>query len=71
MEVIFENSWLELLKRDGKYFLRFDAGELAVQMQELEITPEEAAKVRKNPDDAYPIILKYQNKALFGQVDSV
>jgi hypothetical protein len=65
MEVILENSGIELLKDGEKYFLRFDAGELAVQMQELKITSEEAAQVRKNPADAYGIILNYQNKAMF------
>ena len=66
MEVILENSGVELIKKEEKYFLRFDAGELAVQMQELEITAEEATQVQRNPTDAYNIILKYQNKAMFG-----
>ncbi len=67
MEIILENSGIELLKKGEKYFLRFDAGELAVQMQELEITIEEAAQVQKNPTDAYNIIIKYQNRAMFGK----
>ncbi len=65
MEVILENSGIELIKKEEKYFLRFDAGELAVQMQELEITAEESTQVQRNPADAYNIILKYQNKAMF------
>jgi hypothetical protein len=65
MEVILENSGVELLEDGDNYFLWFDAGELAVQMQKLKITAEEAEQVRKNLADA-GIILNYQNKAILG-----
>jgi len=49
-----------ILRRDGKYFIRYEAGELAPYLKDLEVTEEEAKRAQKSWDDAYHIIVDYQ-----------
>lgn len=67
MKIILEDEGIQLGKIEDKYYLIFDSGEMAVQMKELQITDEEAKKVKDNPDFAYDIIIAYQNKEMFGE----
>lgn len=62
MKVLFDGEGIELLENDDRFFLRYDEGELVVQMRDLEITAEEADRVLKNPREAYGIIIGYQNR---------
>jgi hypothetical protein len=62
METILEDEGIELLKEQSRYFLRFDAGELAVKMLDLEITEAEANSIVQDANNAYDIIIGYQNK---------
>jgi hypothetical protein len=51
-EIFFEDYGAVVLKRDGQYFIRYDAGELVVQMKESRITEDQARKVRLSEQNA-------------------
>ena len=67
MQKILEDEGIELYKSSDKYFLRYDAGEFAVKMKNLEITAEEAKNVMNDPGSAYNIILAYHDKGIYGE----
>lgn len=54
---VFSGYGVDILFRDGKYFIRYDAGGIAVKMREDEISHEEAVKAQQSERDAYEIIL--------------
>ena len=58
-----EGSGVEIFTLDGKYFIRYEAGELAPHMEDLEVTEAEALKAQKSWPDAYEVILSYQLRA--------
>lgn len=60
---IFSGFGIEIFKRDGRYFIRYDAGEIAVQIREEEITEEEAAKAQKSEGGAYEVLLACQRRS--------
>lgn len=62
-EKIFSGFGVEILKRDGRYFIRYDAGEIVVQMREDEITEVEAAKAQHSEKDAYEVLLACERRA--------
>lgn len=66
MKKIFEDYGIEIIERKGKYFLRYDAGELLCKYEELNVTPEDAEKAQLSEKDAYEVIIKYQNEKMFG-----
>jgi len=66
MENIFIGNDIEIVKRNGKYILIYDAGEICDRMEEIEITEEEVELAKASSMNAYNIIIKYQNKAMCG-----
>ena len=66
METLLDSEGIELIKNDGNFFLRYDAGEIVSQMRDLEITSDEADRLMKDPAEAYGIIIGYQNKGEYG-----
>ena len=54
---VFSGYGVEIFRRDGRFFIRYDAGEIAVQMREDEISSEEASKAQKSEKDAYEVLL--------------
>ncbi len=62
-----EDEGIGLYQESGKYYLRYDAGELMIKMKDLEISNEEANEVIKNPGLSYDIILSYQDKGIYGK----
>lgn len=46
-EVIFTGFGIDIIKRDGEYFIRYDTGTIAMIEKESKITPEEALKAQK------------------------
>jgi hypothetical protein len=48
----------QIIGRDDKFFIRFDAGHLAVKMEELEITKAEVSQAIISPEEAYKVILQ-------------
>lgn len=65
MEKIFTGNGIEIEKRDGKYYLIYDAGEICDRMEEFEINEEEVKLAQKSSIDAYNVIIKHQNDMMF------
>lgn len=61
-EKIFSGFGVEIFQRDGRFFIQYDAGEIAVQMCEQEVTEEEAVKAQKSEKDAYEVILASKHR---------
>lgn len=71
-EVIFAGFGVDIIKRDGEYFIRYDTGTIAMIEKESKITSEEALKAQKSENDAYEVIIATQtregkNKPLFSK----
>ena len=62
-DTIFSGFGIEIFKRDRRYFIRYDAGEIVVQLREDEITEEEAAKAQKSEENAYEVLLACQQRS--------
>lgn len=62
-EVIFSDFGIEIIKRDERLFIRYDAGEIVVQTREDEISAGEAAKAQRSEEDAYEVLLACQQRA--------
>ncbi|MNW50742.1 hypothetical protein D3C74_282020 [compost metagenome] len=62
MDILFANYGINIVRRDGRIFIIFDAGGIVVQMIEIEITEEESLKAQKSERDAYELIIKLQNE---------
>jgi hypothetical protein len=60
MEYIYNDYGVEVYKKGNKYFLRYDAGELVVQMKEIEITEQEAEQIlsQKSSEELYGYLIK-------------
>lgn len=62
-DTIFSGFGIEIFKRDGRHFIRYDAGEIAVQFREDEITEEEATKAQTSEESAYEVLLACQRRS--------
>ncbi len=67
MEKIFTGNGIEIIKRDNKFYMIYDAGEISDRMIEMQITPEDVETAKKSTMDVYNIIIKYQNEMMFGR----
>jgi hypothetical protein len=61
-QVIFSDFGVDIIKRDNRFFVRYDAGEIASQMREEEISEDEVAKVRSGEQGAYEVLLECQKR---------
>ena len=57
MEHIFSGFGIEIYKKEGKYFVRYDSGELVSRLIEKEITEDEVIKAQISEKDAYEMLL--------------
>lgn len=63
MERIFNDYGIEILRtKTGAKILRYDAGEIVSQTEDIMVTDEEAIKAMRSVFGAASIILHYQNK---------
>lgn len=74
-EVIFTGFGIDIIKRDNEYFIRYDAGTIAMIDKESKITSEEALKAQRSERDAYEVIVATQtregkNKPFFQRINS-
>jgi hypothetical protein len=67
MEKIFTGNGIEIVMREGEFYLIYDAGEICDRMEEIKITEDEVELAKKSSMDAYNIIIKYQNEMMFGK----
>ena len=65
MEQIYEGHGIKIIRKCSNYFLIYDAGEICDRTEEIQITKEDAELAMKSSMDAYNVIIKYQNKAMF------
>jgi len=67
MELIFNNHGIEILKNNNKYSLRYDAGEIVMEMREIYITEYETIQIKaqKSSKDLYDYLIKNLNKRMF------
>jgi hypothetical protein len=61
-ELFFAGYGIEILRRENRLFVRYDAGHIAVQMQEDEITQTEAEKACLSERDAYDLLLAIERR---------
>ena len=61
MERIFVGNGIEIVKKNGKFILIYDAGEITDRMEEIVITESEVELAKRSSMDAYNIIIKHQN----------
>ena len=57
MELIFSGFGIEIIKREGRFFVKYDSGEIVSNVIEKEITEDEAIKAQKSEKDAYEMLL--------------
>ena len=55
---------LEVIRRDGRYFVRYDAGTHQVAWREDELTEEEFGRLRLGQQDEHAVLLGVQQRAL-------
>jgi len=60
MEKIFSDYGIEICKGDGKYFLRYDSGEIVARLEDIEISEEDALRAQLSEKDAYWVIIDNQ-----------
>ena len=68
MENIYEAYGIEIIKKENKFFLRYDAGEIVVQMKEIEISEEESKKIqgKRTAKELYEFMIEnFNNRMLF------
>jgi hypothetical protein len=56
---VFNKFGIRIFRRDDRIFIEFDAGHIASQYKQVEVTEEEAAKAQLSEKDAYEVLLKY------------
>lgn len=61
MKKIFEDYGIIVLLEKEKYYIQYDAGELVDKIDTIEVSKEDAEKVQLGEEDAYSVILQYQN----------
>ncbi|MFD0671924.1 hypothetical protein [Cohnella sp. GCM10027633] len=67
MNRIFTGNGIEIVIRDDKYFLIYDAGEISDRIEEIQITEQEVELAKQSSMNAYQIVIKYQNEVNFGR----
>jgi len=60
MTIIFSGYGIEIHRRDGKYYIVYDAGEITVEDYEVEVSGEDAQAAMLSSDAAYRVIMKYE-----------
>ncbi|PNC12450.1 hypothetical protein CK477_09070 [Enterobacter cloacae] len=61
-EAIFTGFGIDIIRREGEYFIRYDNGTIAMIEKESKITSEEALKAQKSERDAYDVIIATQSR---------
>ena len=70
MKILLDLDGDLLFEKDGKYYLRYDAGGVAVRIKDLEISKQEAINILNSNDRErlmYEIIISYHNRRISGE----
>lgn len=61
MRKVFADFGIDINEENGRYYLTYDKGEIVVEMTTIEISKADAEKAQSSANEAYEVILKYQN----------
>ena len=63
MEIIYEAHGIEIVSKDEKIFIRYDAGEFVHKIKEIEISKKEAMKIQTitTSQELYDYMIKNLN----------
>lgn len=61
-EPVFEDFGIEIFRRGGLLFVRYDAGHIAASIREDPISEAEAQQAMQSEDQAYQMLLALQNR---------
>ncbi len=63
MEKIYDNFGVQIIEKGGRLLLRYDAGEIVVQINEIPISKEEALEIQKiaSSQKLYEYLIKNMN----------
>ena len=61
-KIVSKDFGVEILLRRGRYFIRYDAGEIVVQMKELPISESAARRAQMSEEDAYQVVLNAERE---------
>lgn len=63
MEKIYDNFGVQIIEKGGGLLLRYDAGEIVVQINEIPISKEEALEIQKiaSSQKLYEYLIKNMN----------
>ena len=67
MRAIKKDEGLELLEKQGKYYLEYDSGTHMIKKKRIEISQEEADICQYDEEEMYNLILQYQNHGVYGE----
>lgn len=59
--LIFSDYGIDVYHKNGKFYAKYDAGELVVDYQEVEITEIQVDLIKAGPDSAYKVLVELQN----------
>lgn len=62
--ILKDYGWCQVLQRDDKFVIRYDAGGIAVKMVESEISREEADKAIVNQQRAEEVVINIQKRSM-------
>jgi hypothetical protein len=67
MEQIYNKYGIEIIKKDNKFFMKYDAGEIAVQIREIEITEDEVKYIQSKKDskELYNYLIRNLNDRMY------
>lgn len=59
-EQVFQDYGVTLLRRNGKFFVRYDAGGIAVKIREDEVSEQQALRLQQGEHAAYEVLLEVE-----------
>ena len=62
MQKLFEDYGIEIFAEDGKYYIRFEAGEMLLRYETIEVSEEDAMRAQKSENDAYRVLIENEYK---------
>ena len=61
MVIVYKNDWMQIIKKGEQYIIQYNSGDLINSIREIEVSKDDALKAQKSEQNAYEVILKYQN----------
>ena len=67
MKKIYDAHGIEIIEKDGEFFMGYDAGEVVVQWNEIKISPKESEEIQKidNSQELYDYMIKNLNSRMY------